>query len=247
VKPRDLQQRILACVSMSLDDVILAGISNDDLTEIQNFNLRENCSMLTIMFDDIVGSVALCHKLGEPVYQRLRKEHDNTVKEILNAHGKGEVIKSTGDGLLIVFTAPSDAVKCALNIQKTFQGHKWLKLRIGIDVGQVQETEEPSLRDVFGLPVATACRIMGLADGGHILTSKVIYEEAKRWVLSEQASWTSLGSRRCKPGEPILDVYEVYTPNLTLPMEKLPNKQEMARPPSLVPYIEIYGQVSIGM
>jgi len=243
IVPADARQHILAGLPVSVDDAILAGISNDDLAGIQDFALRENLSMLTIMFDDIVGSVALCAKLGEPTFQRLIQEHNDTVREIVGKHGKGKLIKSTGDGVLVVFTVPSVAVESALEIQKRFQGHEWLKLRIGIGVGQVRETEEQSLRDVFGLPVSLTCRIMGLADGGHILTSKVIYEEVSRWLSSEQATWKSLGSRRCKPGEPTLDIYEVYDPNLTTPMAKLPEKKEASKPLAAdTPYLNKYGR-----
>jgi ATP-dependent Clp protease ATP-binding subunit ClpC len=242
VTPTDLRQRILGA-SMSVEDAILAAITNEDFAGIQDFAVREKLSMLTILVDDSVGSVALCARLGEPAYQRLRKEHDNTIATILRKYQKGEIIKSTGDGLLIVFTAPSAAVECALDIQKTFQQHQSLKLRIGINVGQVVETEERSLPDVFGLPVSTACRIMGLADGGHILTGKFIYDQVSHWLPAEQAAWKSLGSRCCKPGEPTLDIYEVYDPKLTTPMAKLPEKKEEAQQPAAAtPYLNKYGR-----
>ena len=86
-----------------------------------------------------------------------------------------------------------------------------------------------------------ACRIMGVADGGHILASRSIYEQAQRWLSPEYASWKPLGRKRCKLGEPVLDIYEVYNPHYTLPMKKLGEpEQELIRlslpiPPSLAP------------
>jgi len=241
--PADVCQQIPGDVSMTVDEAILANISNEDFADIQDFHLREKCAMLTIMFDDIVGSTAKNFKLLEPEYQRLHDEHDRLMKDILKRYGKGEIIKSTGDGLLIVFTTPSAAVACALEMQKQFRAYKKLSVRIGINLGQVRETEERSGRDIFGLPVSLACRVMGLADGGHILTSKMVYEEAKRWISPEQAAWKSLGSRCCKPGEPTLEIYEVYDP-LTTPMDKLPEKKEEARQSVAVAtsYLNKYGR-----
>jgi class 3 adenylate cyclase len=94
VAPADVRQRILACPPVSVDDAILAGISNADFAGLQDFVRREKLSLLTILFDDIVGSTALGFKLGEREHQRLRKEHDDTVQAILTKHGdgKGEII-----------------------------------------------------------------------------------------------------------------------------------------------------------
>lgn len=221
------------------------------MSSMEDFTRQQNVSVLTIMFDDIVGSTALRYRLGENDFQSLLEHHDQTVKKIISRDGKGEIIKSTGDGLLMVFTAPSIAVERALEIQKAFSGHKLISLRIGMDIGQIRETGEDAPRDVFGLRVCTAFRITSMADGGHILTSKAVYEEANRWLPSEMVSWKSLGSRCFKPGEPTLDIYEAYNSKLTAPMTKLSNnieiqqekKQKVDVPPSPgTHYLEQYGR-----
>jgi hypothetical protein len=68
---------------------------------------REETSVRVIFFDDMRGSTALKELLAErsdeEAFQELRREHDRLVYEIIGRDGAGEVIKSTGDGLLAVF------------------------------------------------------------------------------------------------------------------------------------------------
>jgi hypothetical protein len=67
----------------------------------------------------------------------LRKEHDALVTEIITRDGAGEIIKSTGDGLLAILFKPSIAVERAVEIQERLHGHPYIKVRIGMDMGEV--------------------------------------------------------------------------------------------------------------
>ena len=77
-----------------------------------------------------------------------------------------------GDGTLSSFTTVSDAVRCAIDIQKASSEEAEFKIRIGIHMGEVIEEEG----DVFGDGVNIASRIESLAPAGGILISEPVFQ-----------------------------------------------------------------------
>lgn len=227
ITPGDLLKRIGKLSGLKRIGEKEMDVTSAELDSMNNFSVHRNTSVLTIMFDDIVGSTQLLHKLGDRNFQKLIDEHDATVKEIVARDGSGEVIKSTGDGLLVVFTVPSVAVERALEVQKAFKGHRFLSVRIGMDMGQVQQKEEEARKDVFGLKVSLAARVTDCAEGGHVLVSGDVHREASRYLSKKTVSWKNFGLHRCKPNEPYVDIFEAYSPKLTEPMKEIVNKQKM--------------------
>src|SRR5918996_2019791 len=92
---------------------------------------REETSVRVVFFDDMRGSTALKELLAErsdeEAFHELRREHDRLVSEIVGRDGAGEVIKSTGDGLLVLFEKPSIAVERALEIQDRLHDHQYIR------------------------------------------------------------------------------------------------------------------------
>jgi ATP-dependent Clp protease ATP-binding subunit ClpA len=188
------------------------GIDRKAFNSIHSFTKNSNVSNLTIMFDDIVGSMALFNKLGDESFYKLIQYHDDTIQRIVNSSGKGEIIKSTGDGLLIIFSSPTTAVQAALEIQKEFLKRNILKVRIGMDLGEVREVMDKQSRDIFGIKVSTANRITAASVGGHVLASRSVFEATQKHLAPEGIKWKFLASRSFKPGEPTIDIYEVFNP-----------------------------------
>jgi len=222
IQSRSILIKTMARLSL-LDHYQQEGISSNDFISIQTFTKNSQSSLLTIMFDDIVGSMVLYHKLGDDEFLKLIKYHDDTIRKVIKQIGKGEIIKSTGDGLLMIFSCPTIAVECALAIQKEFLTNNLLDIRIGMDMGEVKQMGDERSRDIFGIRVSSANRIMCAAEGGHILTSRDVYEEVQKKKDNLKVSWKYLGLRRFKPGEPTIEVYEVYNPHINKnPMKMLP-------------------------
>src|SRR5260370_20719495 len=66
---------------------------------------------------------------------------------------RGRIVKTTGDGALVEFASAVDAVRCAVDVQRTILAHnmelpadKWIQLRIGINVGDIIVQDD----DIFG-------------------------------------------------------------------------------------------------
>ncbi|GAB3239337.1 adenylate/guanylate cyclase domain-containing protein [Mycolicibacterium hippocampi] len=127
---------------------------------------------LAIMFSDIEESTALNERIGDRAWVRLIGKHDKAVRRLVDRH-HGYVVKSQGDGFMIAFAQPEQAVRCGLDIQSSLQKRpNEIRVRIGIHVGKSMLRGD----DVFGRNVAMAARVAGQADGGEILVSEAVLD-----------------------------------------------------------------------
>ncbi len=95
--------------------------------------------MAAVLFTDLVGSTELMARVGEEVFDALRREHFTRLRGA-SAQNAGRQVKTLGDGVLVVFRSASDAVACAIAMQQTvdLQAGKSgvpLAIRVGVSVG----------------------------------------------------------------------------------------------------------------
>lgn len=202
----------------------------------------EETSLAVVLFEDIEASTALKRSLtkmgDESVFQQVRKEHDRIVRRVIERDGAGQIVKWTGDGVIAVFKAPSVAVERAIEIQEAMHEHPQIKVRIGIDAGEVRMEHDPSgTLDVYGAHVDWAARTMSLGDGGHICVTAPVYRDAYAWITKSRIAWKRHGLYRVKPGEPPLEIYQPYNANHHRPMRKLRGEkiEEAAPKPAPTP------------
>jgi class 3 adenylate cyclase len=135
---------------------------------------------VTIMFSDIEGSTALNASLGDARWVRVLAAHDELVETYVEKY-RGLIVKTQGDGHMIVFTTPQLALRAALDIQRAF-GAKWnhsrelrrtpIRVRIGLHTGTAIERGG----DYLGQNVALAARVAAQAAGGEVLATGEIAE-----------------------------------------------------------------------
>ncbi len=129
---------------------------------------RGTDGIATIVFVDLEGSTDLVDRLGDHVGGAVVGRQLDVVRDHLAEYG-GREVKSLGDGLLLVFGSPRQAVGCGLAIQRALAGTS-PQLRIGINAGEVIDSDS----DPMGGAVNAAARIVGRADGGEVLVSDVV-------------------------------------------------------------------------
>jgi class 3 adenylate cyclase len=127
-------------------------------------------ALLTVLFTDLVGSTERAAQLGDVAWSRLLDQHNEAITRQLEIHN-GRKIKSTGDGVLAVFSSPSRAVLCARAIRDALAKLD-LQTRAGLHVGECEIVGA----DVAGLVVHVAARIQGAAEPGEILVSTAVRE-----------------------------------------------------------------------
>jgi adenylate cyclase len=131
--------------------------------------MSQSRQLAAIMFTDIVGYTALMGEDEQKAFELLRKNRQ-LQKPIIEKFN-GTWIKEIGDGILISFHTVTDAVQCASEIQELCENIDDLKLRIGINLGEVVFEDN----DVFGDGVNIASRLQALAPIGGIWVSESVY------------------------------------------------------------------------
>jgi class 3 adenylate cyclase len=71
--------------------------------------------LATVLFTDIVGSTEQVAALGDQGWRRLLDRHDRVARAAVERFG-GRLVKSTGDGILATFDAPTRALRCAFGL-----------------------------------------------------------------------------------------------------------------------------------
>ncbi len=141
--------------------------------------------MMTVVFTDIEGSTEMMERLGEARWLEVLRAHNGLVRRVVSRHG-GAIVKSQGDGFMVVFSSASAALTCSVDAQRTFAGYNAanpqqpLRVRIGLHTGNVFQ----EMDDFLGRSVVLAARITGRAHGGQILVSAACrdyIEHLGRW------------------------------------------------------------------
>ena len=157
---------------MASIDIVAAGIS------IERPDLRKHASSdgtVAVLFSDIEGYTTMNERLGDARTQELLRAHDTLVRDAVASHG-GTVVKSAGDGYMIVFSDAKAAVACAVALQRAHEDHDFgldvdtVRVRMGSHVGEVIREGD----DFFGRTVILAARVAAQAAGGEILVSDTV-------------------------------------------------------------------------
>jgi adenylate cyclase len=169
-KVRD--QGVGGMLQESMDN--LSRWAMEDRSEITRMAARDGT--VTVFFSDIEGSTSMNTELGDEGWVRLLIAHDTLVRAQVERRD-GHIVKSQGDGFMVVFTSPVDAVKAGLSIQRALselRGKRLkrtpLKVRIGIHEGTAIARDG----DLFGQTVAIAARVGAQADGDEILVTEPV-------------------------------------------------------------------------
>lgn len=135
-------------------------------------------SEVTIVFTDIEGSTKLIEQLGEALWLKQLKAHNSLVREKVALHG-GQVVKSLGDGFMLAFGSPFDALSCAVSIQRVTSkdgaSGASMPVRIGVHLGDAFR----ELDDFYGRTVVLASRLAMEARGGEIVVSDDVQRVTK--------------------------------------------------------------------
>jgi class 3 adenylate cyclase len=128
--------------------------------------------LLTLLFTDIVASTEAAERLGDRAWKHQLATHDEAVRGLLGMH-RGREAGTTGDGFVATFDSPAQAIRCALAIAATSR-ELGVEVRAGVHTGEV----EMAGRELRGLAVHLAARIMGAAGAGEVFVSATARELA---------------------------------------------------------------------
>src|ERR1700744_3336387 len=209
--PRYLADRITNARLVEFDgddNVWFAGDSDQALDEIESFVTGSRAArptnrvLSTVLFTDIVGSTEHAEALGDEAWTAALDVHNEVVARHVGS-ARGDVIKFNGDGALATFDGPARAITCACAIRDAVQD-LGLDIRAGLHTGEVEMID----RDVHGIAVHIAARIMALAGPGEVLVSGAI----PPLVLGSRIAFDDRGNHELKGVRdpwPVLSVREL--------------------------------------
>lgn len=131
-----------------------------------------------IMFTDMVNSTQITNSLGDAKARTVLAKHHEIVRQALLSH-EGREVDRAGDGFLTCFASVSQAVGCAITIQRSFHSYNSssalpieIQVRIGLGAGEPLVDGER----LFGSTVNLTARICASANPGQILAARVVRE-----------------------------------------------------------------------
>jgi predicted ATPase/class 3 adenylate cyclase len=125
---------------------------------------------LAFLFTDVEGSTRLWERHPEAMRVALAA-HDRILAAAVT-EARGQVVKTTGDGVMAVFETARDGVAACIAAQHGLATGDWpetgpLRVRMGLHVGEGQGDGT----DYHGRAVNRAARIMAAGHGGQVLLS----------------------------------------------------------------------------
>ena len=129
--------------------------------------------MQTFLFADLVGFTTLSIEQGDEQAADIATRFQRRVRELAERHS-ARVVKSLGDGAMVVADDACEAVKMGLELANS--NHGLPPVRVGLNTGPAVERDG----DYYGNTVNLAARLSQAARGGEVLLSEATRDAARR-------------------------------------------------------------------
>ncbi|MFQ5953819.1 MAG: winged helix-turn-helix domain-containing protein [Kiloniellales bacterium] len=133
--------------------------------------------LAAIFYADVVGYSRLSGEDEEGTHRILRAYLD-VITTSIETYG-GSVVNFAGDAVLADFPTVSDALACAVAVQKDLEGRtesvpeeRKLRFRIGVNLGEIIVDRD----DIYGDGVNVAARLESLAEPGGVCVSGAVFD-----------------------------------------------------------------------
>jgi class 3 adenylate cyclase len=191
--------------------------------------------LVAILVADVVGYSRLIGADDEGTLAQLSAHHNALVNPKIEHH-RGRIVRTTGDGLLVLFASAVDALRCAVEVQRGMAErnaevplHARIEFRMGISVGDIISDGG----SIHGDGVNVAARLEALAEPGGIFVSDRVQEDLHGLDIAFQDT----GERQLKNIARPVRVYRVLLDGTAAePVPALPDKPSIA----VMPFNSIY-------
>ena len=171
--------------------------------------------LAAVLIADVAGYSRLMERDETGTHVRLQQLRNDVVEPALARRG-GRITRSTGDGLLVTFPSATEALRCAIEIQRELAQHnaqlpaaEQIRFRMGLNVGDILFDEH----DIAGVSVNLAARLEALARPGEICISRAFKEQVQEDL---HVRYVDAGSKRVKNISQPVRVYHVLTTPLPM-------------------------------
>jgi adenylate cyclase len=199
-----------------------------------------------ILCADVVGYSRLMGADEEGTLAALRKVRNDLVDPKILEH-KGRIVRTMGDGLLVVFNSVVDAVRCAIEIQRAMPelfadaaAERQIRFRLSINMGDVVSDGDL----IYGDGVTIAARMEALAEPGGINVSRSVRDQVRDRL---PIAFADLGEHEIKNISRPVRIFRVVLEEGTAPPSTSPHRRT-ATPPekpavAVLPFQNLGGEV----
>ncbi len=204
-----------------------APLTARDSELIEQFCRDHPTKLLVFVLTDVVESMDLKSQLGDAPALALMQQHERLLDEALREIPDAQRFDPKGDGYLLVFLNPSDAIRFALRslaLHREARAEQPLlpHFRVGTHLGTAMTDmlesaggSESTIHDVRGLHVDTAGRVRDLAAADQILCSRAVFDDARHVLRGveipgvDTLTWLVHGPYVVKGRDETLEICEV--------------------------------------
>lgn len=143
--------------------------------------------LAAILITDMVGYSRLMASDEAEIFSRQQKLRQDVIDLKIVEYG-GRIIKSTGDGVLVMFQSAVDALRCAVMLQleiTELESSRPLKnrlvYRIGVNLGDIILDDG----DIYGDGVNVAARLVQVSEPGGICVAETVVSHVRGRVSSD--------------------------------------------------------------
>src|SRR5262245_1773377 len=166
--------------------------------------------LVAILMADVAGYSRLIGIDDEGTLAQLSAHHADLIQPTIKEH-RGRVIRTTGDGLLVLFVSAVDALRCAVEIQRSMSERnaqiaveRRICFRMGINVGDIVEGAS-----IHGDGINVAARLEALAEVGGICVSSRVQEDALGSLGRLGIAFEDIGQHQLKNIDRAVQIYRV--------------------------------------
>ena len=124
--------------------------------------------LATVLFVDVAGSTERVSEIGDRSWDALLGRFETIVGRVLRDH-RGELVNTSGDGLLATFDGPARGIRCAWSLRDSLK-QTGLEVRSGIHTGELTRRNG----GVAGIAVHIGARVSALAEPGEVLVTRTV-------------------------------------------------------------------------
>jgi class 3 adenylate cyclase len=161
----------------------------------------------TVVFADLTGSTGIFESLGNAKATEAVTRLTQWIGQLCAAHG-GRVVKTLGDGVLVLFPDAVGAVSAVVELQSTHQKRiqSWpetlrMRLQVGVAAGEIVEVDG----DCYGDAVNVASRLSDLSGADQIWANDAVIDQ----IAHTDVRYRSLGPIAIRGKAEPMPVYRI--------------------------------------
>jgi adenylate cyclase len=188
--------------------------------------------LVAILMADIAGYSRLIGIDDEGTLAQLNAHHAELIAPKVKEH-RGRIVRTTGDGLLVLFISAVDALRCAVEIQRAMTERnaqippgERIEFRMGVNVGDIVEGAT-----IHGDGINVAARLEALAEAGGVCVSSRVQEDVQASLSRLGIAFENIGQHQLKNIDHAVHIYRVLLDHAATTVKpKQPPTQALALP-----------------